>query len=189
MNRSLLDYQPAIDALEGPLLERADLEGRASASEMQMAAELLEHADESALESYLARMISHAEGHHVPANVRAALAKILGQIGRPLLRQTGLSSQAQAGRVFGLELEGLSPEDQAFEVARHFSRFATDASRRAGNAIGADSAQRVAQRAAIAAARKFAPGLLPMSSGLRPSTFATSGTWFRRGREIVVLNP
>jgi hypothetical protein len=185
MNRRLLDYQPAIDALEGPTDVAPAHAGRSGGNEMQVAAELLEHADEGALESYLHQMIARAEGRHVRGDVRAALARILGRIGRPLLRQTGATPRASAGRVLGLELEGLSPEDQAFEVARQFARLASDAARRAGRASGTSSAQRVARRAAATAALTFAPGLQPKNPGNRPST----GTWFRRGRELVVLNP
>jgi hypothetical protein len=185
MNHILLDYRPAIDALENPPGAPDRLAEGLIANEMREAAELLEHADEGALEFYLAEMIGRVGGRRAADDVRAALARILGRLGRPLLRQTGASPRALAGRVFGLELEGLSPEDQAFEVARHFARFATDAARRAGRASGTTSAPIVAQRAAAAAAHKFAPGLQPTNPGSRPTT----GTWFRSGRQLVVLNP
>ncbi|RDE51652.1 MAG: hypothetical protein DVS81_04525 [Candidatus Accumulibacter meliphilus] len=185
MNHRLLDYQPPLDALEQALEAPGNVAGWSSANEMRVAAELLEHADEGVLESYLDGMIGGADGRAVASDVRAALAGILGRIGRPLLRQAGATPRLSAGRIFALELEGLSPEDQAFEVARHFGRFAADAARRASRATGTASAQLVARRAAVAAAQEFAPGLAPTNPGSRPST----GTWFRRGRQLVVLNP
>ena len=162
MSHRLLDYRPTIDALEGPAIASNRYAAWSDARELQQAAELLEYADEGALETYLVEMVGRANGRTVArrpsSGVRMALARILGRIGRPLLRQGGASQRASAGRVFGLELEGLSPEDQAFEVARHFARFATDAARRASQDHAAGSSHAIASRAVIAAAQTFAPG-------------------------------
>ncbi len=65
-----------------------------------------------------------------------------------------------ARRGFGLELEGLSAEDQEFEVARNFVRFGHAAIRDSVRRSGTAPAGQVAQRAAVAAARRFAPGLV-----------------------------
>lgn len=155
MHRTLLDYHPGIDVFEsqeiGPDLQ---------ADEMALAAELLDHVDEGELEGYLVELIDRA-GRTANRPVRRALAAILGRTARTLLPRTGAPPLKSAGRVFGLELEGLSPEDQSFEVARHFLRFASEAARRAGRSAGAASPHAAAMHAVASAARTLAPGLLP----------------------------
>ena len=86
----------------------------------------------------------------------------------------------------GLELEGLSPEDQEFEVARRFVRFAGEASRQAAAAPPTAPADEVVQAALQRAAQRYAPGL---SAGMtRGGRTKGSGRWVRRGRSIVVLD-
>ena len=184
MDRSLLEYRPQIEAFESaksalywkPVLSTND--------EMQHAAELLERLDEGELDGYLVELIDRA-GRPTGRSVVNALAGILGRTARRLLGQTAAPTAAAAGQIFGLELEGLSPEDQAFEIARHFVRFASEAARQTGLAVGAGSPQAVARRAASAAARSLAPGLLAAPGG----NVMSSGIWFRRGRQFIVLNP
>ena len=63
-------------------------------------------------------------------------------------------------RITGAELEGLSAEDQEFETARYFVRFALEAARTAALApIGRPPAA-VAALAERIAARRYAPGLI-----------------------------
>ena len=154
MHRTLLDYHPAIDVFES---QETGLD--LQPDEMVLAAELLDRVDEGELEGYLVELIDRA-GRTADRPVRRALAAILGRTARRLLPRTGAPPLKSAGRVFGLELEGLSPEDQAFEVARHFLRFASEAARRAGPAAGPAPPHAAAMRAAAAAARTLAPGLL-----------------------------
>ncbi len=59
-----------------------------------------------------------------------------------------------------MELEGLSPQDQEFEVARRFVRFAGSATKKAVQAPPHVPPQQAAKKAAISAARKHAPGLV-----------------------------
>jgi len=75
---------------------------------------------------------------------------------------------AAAAQIFGLELEGLSPEDKEFELTRSFVRLAADAVRHAAAAALPPSVppQAIASRAATEAARHWAPGLL--GAGVRP---------------------
>jgi hypothetical protein len=155
MHRSLLDYRPVID-----LFESRETGHDWQAEEMLLAAELMDHVDEGELEAYLVELIDRA-GRRADRTVRRALASVLGRTARGLLRRTGAPPMKSAARVFGLELEGLSPEDQAFEVARHFVRFATEAARRASRAAAAEPPQASAIRAAASAARTLAPGLAP----------------------------
>ena len=74
------------------------------------------------------------------------------------------TSAEAAARVFGLEPEGMSPEDRDFEIARQFVRFARAATLHAVTAPAPDPATAVAQ-----AGRLFAPGLVP------PARHATTG--------------
>lgn len=184
MDRRMLEYNPQIDAFRGPAPASDPRAIVPMADEMQDAAELLERVDEGELESYLVELIDKA-GRPSSGRITTALAAVLGRSARRLLHHSGTARAAAAGRVFGLELEGLSPEDQAFEVARHFVRFASDAARRATRAPATGSPHADALRAAAAAARQLAPGLLPsLDSGGR-----AHGVWFRQGQQLVVVNP
>lgn len=64
-----------------------------------------------------------------------------------------------AADAFGLELEGLSPEDQEFEVARRFVRLAGEATREAMEAPKMLPPKTVAKQAIKKASVKHAPGL------------------------------
>jgi len=184
MRQSLLQYRPEIDVFESPLADRQ--ERLTAGDEMQRAAELLDRVDDGELEAYLVELIDGAD-RAVDRPVRDALAKILARTARRLVPHTGTAPIASAGRMLGLELEGLSAEDQAFEVARHFVRFASEAARHPRLAPGAGSPQAQAARAAAAAARTYAPGLLPaLTGGAGPKP---TGDWVRRARQIIVLNP
>lgn len=93
---------------------------------------------------------------------------------------------ANAAEIFGMELEGLSAEDRAFEVARQFVRLAVDATERLDESADADAAPACAVGALREAAAAHAPGLLLVhtaSSGTPPA----SEEWIRRGRTVVVV--
>ncbi|HTD16135.1 MAG TPA: hypothetical protein VK673_13215 [Chthoniobacterales bacterium] len=88
-------------------------------------------------------------------------AAIGGRFGGPAGARIGSQLAQTAGQVFGLELEGLSPEDQEFELARRFVRFASSTThhwaRRGWSAW----------TAARHAARHHAPGLFGPHPGFR----------------------
>ncbi len=65
---------------------------------------------------------------------------------------------AIAGSRLGLELEGLSREDQEFQIARRLVRFVEAALRGAARAAERDP-EAAARRALAAAAARLAPGL------------------------------
>jgi hypothetical protein len=75
-------------------------------------------------------------------------------------RKIGGALGSAAKRYFGLELEGMSQEDQEFEVARQFVRFASDAIHNALRRLGTGPAPQVAKQAVVSAARQHAPGLI-----------------------------
>lgn len=77
---------------------------------------------------------------------------------------------ASGARAFGLELEGLSPEDKEFELAKAFVRLASDAVGHAAGTTGSTSSpQHLASSAVAEAARRWAPGLARPGQGHPPS--------------------
>jgi hypothetical protein len=107
----------------------------------------------------------------------------------------GSQLSSAAGRAFGLELEGLSPEDQEFEVNRRYVRTAEEAVKQAMNAPSTLPPQDIAKQALIKAAQIHAPGLMTgAQSGVQsgysqaPRHYRShSGRWIRRGRTIILL--
>lgn len=194
--------------------------------EMQLAAELLEVNDEAELDQFLGKLLRKASravgrglnsplgrtlGGFLKGAVKKALPTLGGALGNFVVPGLGgaLGSRlaSNAGRFFGLELEGLSAEDQEFEVARRFVRFAGNAARNAavagfqGGLAGSANLARTAQQALHTAARQHAPGFLrgganPLRRGA-PQAVAnchcgstashSSGRWVRRGGKIYLL--
>ncbi|MGY3090369.1 hypothetical protein ACVWYF_003424 [Hymenobacter sp. UYAg731] len=98
-----------------------------------------------------------------------------------------------AQKVFGLELEALSPESQELEIARSFVRFATDVTRRANRALRQNpglSLGALGRQVLSASAPYHAPGLLngAMQQLSGPARRARSGTWERRGSTLVLYD-
>ncbi|MDB5233803.1 MAG: hypothetical protein JWR44_796, partial [Hymenobacter sp.] len=98
-----------------------------------------------------------------------------------------------AQRVFGLELESLSPESQELEIARSYVRFATDVTRRANHALRRNpnlSAGALGRQVLGASAPAFAPGLLngAMQQLSGPARRARNGTWERQGSTLVLYD-
>jgi hypothetical protein len=182
------------------------------AEQMELASELLGVTSEAELDRFLGNLIKRA-GQAVGSFVRSPTGQALGGILKGAAKQalptigsaiggyfggsTGaqLGSQAAsaAGRLFGLELEGLSPEDREFEVARRYVRFAGEAVKNAALAPTSQDPRRAANAAAVTAAQMYAPGLLPAPPGLQPAAPTSSrlpmgypGRWIRRGNKIVL---
>lgn len=195
MDKRLLDYRPEMEYLPQPQLAAARGAGD---DELMFAATLLEVAGEDELEAYFDDMIAAlgrsgriAPGSPAGQSLRRALsgaAHIVlaprkgnaGSPGRPLIealgRDGGADLKARAARVFGIELEGMSPEDKEFELARRFVGFAADAIRRADAATPGRAGLETALQQA---ARHHAPGLLRCA-------VRQSGRWRREGSRIIV---
>jgi hypothetical protein len=112
-----------------------------------------------------------------------------------------------AGKLFGLEFEGMSPEDKEFEAARRVVKLASAAGARAAQAsrTGAPASQ-IARTAMVDAAKEHAPGLLarpgqdrngasgqdsrrngdPSAAGAGTAKRA-SGRWIRKGSHILLI--
>lgn len=185
MSHPLVDYSPETEAQEGtspgPL---AAVAHRTPASAgvfnegqvLELAAQLLEARTAPALAASLNHLIARTSrqlGTPVdPAAARALQGALLQSAARVLPCAgcpRGNQPLAAATRAAGLELEGLSPEDKEFELARNFVRLSADAVRHLVTAPArlsapfppfAPSPRQAARNAFALAARHHAPGLL-----------------------------
>jgi len=177
--------------------------------EMELATELLEVASDSELDRFLRRLSLRAAGPRGSPGAGAwdLLRSSLKEIARSLLalpaparckcdcthgdvaagRSTKRGALA-ASRLLGVELEGLSPEDQEFEVARRFVRLAASAAEAASRAPRGRAPTAVAGTALRHAARRHAPGL-----AVRPAEGSAreggSGRWTRARRHVLLTLP
>ena len=207
------DYLAGEEAFDTPeAVEEAGTETEGPFSEieeMELAAELLGVSSEEELDQFLGKLIRKAGkaiGKFAKSPLGAKLVGVLkgaaktalpvlgkaagGFIGGPAGATIGGKLAAGAGRMFGLELEGLSPEDQEYEVARRYVRFAGAAAQNAAAAPPSVPPADAATNAAATAARRHAPGLLTGAGGRTRGCgcgAASSGRWIRRGRQIIIL--
>lgn len=194
------DYEYEVDETGSPFSEE---------EEMELAAQMLEITEEGELDQFLGSLIKkagRAAKRFVRSDVGRALGGILkgaakkalpivgravgGYFGGPAGAQYGAKLASGAGRFFGLELEGLSMEDQEFEVARRMVRLAGASAKQAAIAPPAASPQAAAQQAVAVAAQRHAPGFLRGVGGGTLSVGAGrghSGRWIRRGRRIILF--
>jgi hypothetical protein len=153
------------------------------ADEMELASELLEVGSEEELDEFLGSIISSATkaagdflrsgaGQAVTGIVKDVARKALPSIGRSIGGifgsqggDIGAQLATRAGSMFGLELEGLSPQDQEFEVARQVVRFTQKAAEEAEKVAGTAPPQQAAQQAVQRAAQRYAPGILQLLRG------------------------
>lgn len=186
------------------------------AQAMELAAELLEVSSEEELDRFLGSLIKKAgqvAGKFIKSPVGQQLGGLLKGAAKQALPMVGsaiggyfggtggakIGSQvaSTAGRIFGLELEGLSHEDQEYEAAKSFVQFAGTAAKNAALSPQAANPRAVAQSAVAAAARQLAPGLvrgapaaaLVASGSACPSCGrgAMSGRWMRRGNKVILF--
>jgi uncharacterized protein (DUF697 family) len=181
---------------EGPLSD---------AEEMELAAELLEITSDEELDMFLGKVFRKV-GRGVRKFARSSVGKQLGGILKGVAKKalpiaggaigsffapgvgTAIGSKlgAAASNLFELELEGMSPEDQEFEVARRYVRLAAEAAKQAANAPARMPPKAVANKAMTIAAQKHAPGLMNMSKNGANGRRKPQGTWKRRGNTIVL---
>jgi len=185
------------------------------AEEMEFAAQLLEVGSEAEMDQFLGnlfRKASSAIGGAIRSPVGQALGGMLKNVARQALPAAGsaLASRfgappeigqqlaSAAGSIFGLELEGLSSEDQEFEAARQYVRLAGEAAKNAAQAPTGAPPQATARQALTTAARDHAPGLVRQPGGMAGPAGGSSagmgsgaagqrsGRWMRRGNKIVL---
>jgi hypothetical protein len=199
VNRRLLEYRPDFDSFSNwsapASVAYGTDEPAVDSEEIALAADLLGVRSEAELERVLRRVIGNA-GILGARVLRSPMGPtLIGQIKSAVLdlvplRRSALlvvaaaptrSTQvARGARVFGLELEGLSPEDKEFALAQQAVRFIDAVARNAGTARASSPA---AMRDALRrAACRHAPGLLPRFRARR----APRGGWTREGGRLVL---
>lgn len=179
--------------------------------ELELAAELLGVQSEAELDHFLGNFLKSAlrkvrgglstpVGRALGGLLKGAIHKALPSVGRLASGVVGpdLGGQltdrlaAGAGNLLGLELEGLSGEDQELEVARQLVRLGASAVDHAAAAAPGSAAVPAARAAVSAAAAQFAPGLVKGSAGGPPERCAckggraSAGRWERRGPAIIL---
>ncbi len=200
------------DDLEYAEDEEAELESPfTEAEEMELAAELLSVTDEDELDMFLGKAFRKARrgirrarrgvrqfgrtaaGRALRVGLKRFVLPLAGRgvgtyFGGPVGGMIGGQLGGAAGRVFGLELEGLSPEDQEFEVAKRVVRLTGAAARNLARMRPSSTPQKTAMKALAAAARIHAPDLVKkISRTSKPARRDVTGRWVRRGRRIYVL--
>jgi hypothetical protein len=184
-----------------------DSEGFEQNEEYELATELLEATSDEEIEHFFGKLfkkaagaLGRAAGGPLSSVIRSVAKKALPMLGTaagtyfggPLGASIGAKLGSSAGQMFGLELEGMSPEDQELEVARRVVRLASDAARQLSAVAPTGDLTSAAKSAVMSAAAKHAPGLLGavgpgIASALHGGT-GQSGRWIRRGRRIVLLD-
>jgi peptidoglycan hydrolase-like protein with peptidoglycan-binding domain len=203
------EYNPEMEAFEGEQFAyEAPWSGEifSEAELMELAAGLLEVSDEAELDLFLGGLIKKA-GQAIGQVVKSPVGKAIGGVlkgvakqalpiagaavgtyfGGPLGAKVGSGLASMAGKALGLELEGLSLEDQEFEGAKQFVKFAAETVKNAVAAPPTADPRTAAQSAAVSAAQQHVPGLL------RPATAAAAGRdragrWMRQGGNIILVN-
>lgn len=168
---------------QGESFEMNELSGELNETlEMELAHELLEVSNEQELNMFLGSLVKKvgrglsnfarsSVGRAIGGALKAVAKKVipiaggaLGTfVGGPLGGMVGSKLGSMASNLFELELEGLSPEDREFEVARAYVRFANSAVQRAVAAQRRNPgapAQALTRQVLASAARQHAPGLL-----------------------------
>ena len=139
MPSPLTEYNPEWETFEAEASEWPGASGYEmldESTELELAAELLAVTDEQELDQFLGNLIRKV-GRTVGSIVRSPLGQAIGSglkgvirtalplaggalgtlAGGPLGASIGSGLASMAGQAFGLELEGLSPEDRELEAA------------------------------------------------------------------------
>ena len=174
--------------------------------ELEAASDLLTVSNEEELDQFLGSLFKKV-GRVVKGVVKSPIGKVLGGALKGVARKAlpmlgsavgnvlvpglggavGGALASGAGKMFGLELEGLSPEDAEFEVAKRFVRLASSAAAKAATSPQAGPPQQVARAAILNAARRHAPGLVGRTGAGYGCGGRNSGRWIRRGRKIILF--
>lgn len=184
---------------------------------LELGAELLAANSEADLDQFLSGVLRRAAGavqRRLQPQVAQALGRLLKGAMHRLLPRTGRAMAwlrsspgpgqlaEAAGRILGVEMEGLSPEDQELVAAQQMMQLAGAAAAQAATQPRTSAPDSAARQALARAAQTFAPGLLQpavasgQSSGKRACGCgghggctchqAQTGRWEQRGRSIVL---
>jgi hypothetical protein len=222
IDRTTLEYGQEMSGFEAENFESGQGEWSgeggamfSEAQEMELANELLSVSNEAELEQFLGNFLRKAvsaAGKVIKSPIGQAIGGVLkgvakkalplaggalgGYFGGPLGAKIGSGLASAAGSALGLEAETMEAEEREYEGARQFVRLAADTVNRAVQGRSNGDPRAIAQAAATAAARQFAPGLLGAvtgqsgsagQAGRMPAAVAgQSGRWARQGRKIVL---
>lgn len=213
IDRTQLEFGQEMSGFQSEQFEYGEAEWSgesvlSEADEIQLAGELLEVTNEAELDRFLGdfiKKVGSVAGQVIRSPVGQAVGGVLkgvakkalpwaggavgGYFGGPLGAKIGSGLASAAGSALGLETEQLEQEDREFEGAKQFVKVAADTVKAAASAPSGSDPRAVAQAAAVAAAKKFAPALLgqggPAGGGAAGARGA-SGRWMRRGSKIVL---
>jgi len=218
IDRIEMEFESELDALESGQFEfeeEADVFGEvygespfSEGEEMELAAELLEVSSEAEIDQFLGkifkkvgRFVRHVArplGGVLKGIAKKALPFVGGALGSfiPIPgvgTAVGTALGSAVGNALEVELEGMSFEDQEFEMARRFVRIAGTAAKQAAQAQPSADPQTVVKTAVMNATKQHVPGLMtgmPAPSATpSPTTVGRpgrSGRWIRRGRKIIL---
>jgi uncharacterized protein (DUF697 family) len=173
--------------VEGPMDE---------VEEMELAAELLAVSSEEELDQFLGKFIKRAwKGIKKVARPLGGILKGIAKKALPFVggalgsfipipgvgTALGTALGGAASKLLEVDLEGMSPEDQEFELARRFVRLASSAAAEAAN-----TPPGINPNAAALAAVRNAAEQLSGNQRQRPRR-RNSGRWLRRNNKIVLL--
>jgi len=130
--------------------------------EMELAADMLSLGSEAELDQAIGKLM-HSAARAVGGSINRDVGMALGGAIKAAAQQAAPIAGAPAatsGELFGIETEGLSGEDQEFEIMRRFVRFAGAAAGRAARAPRGINPRAIVRSALMRAARRWAPGLL-----------------------------
>lgn len=173
------------------------------AEEMELASQLLEITDEAELDQFLGKLVKKAWrgirkvsrsvirplGGALKAVAKTALPFVGGALGSLIPipgvgTAVGTALGGALSKALEMEFEGLSDEDQEFEMARRYVRLAGAAARQAAMTPPGVAPSVAVRNALITAARRQVPHLA--NSGVTGSKNG-SGRWVRRGKAIILL--
>ncbi|HEX6289286.1 MAG TPA: hypothetical protein VFZ66_08855 [Herpetosiphonaceae bacterium] len=175
--------------------------------ELELAAQLLEITDEAELDQFIGKLfkklgrgiknIARPLGGVLKAVAKKALPLVGGALGSfiPIPgvgTAVGTALGSAVSKALEAELEGVDPEDRAFELARRFVRLAGAAAQHAARMPEGQNPQVLAQQAVLAAARQVLP---PTADLAHAESFPSagsgrsrrSGRWIRRGNAITLI--
>ena len=173
----------------------------------ELAGELLGVTDDHELDHFLGSLLKKATRKLGPLTggltnnlgglLKGAIKKALptvasvagGAFGGPVGAMIASKATPYLSSMFGMELEGLSSEDQEFEAAKQVVRMAGNAIENAVNNAGNSAPAAVARQAVVDAARRYVPGLVRGGGNgqRRGDAPVQQGTWYRRGNKIVIV--
>jgi hypothetical protein len=219
LDRIQMEFDSELDALESDefgysgefeVSGETDMESPfGEVEEMELATELMGVSSEEELDQFIGKLfkkvgrfvgrVARPLGGVLKGIAKKALPFVGGALGSFIpIPGVGTAIGSALGGVVSkaleIELEGMSFEDQEFEMARRFVRIAGTAAKQAAQAQSSADPQTVVKTSVINATKQHVPGFVtgtPTPSAA--STAATAGRpdrtgrWIRRGRKIILF--